>query len=98
MFLQVYHSQIKAVQQISKTPFLGDYFTGSVGTVAVSNEVKLVDVKEMNYKSVEGKGEVCVRGSNVFMGYYKQEEKTKEALDENGWLHTGDIGWFEAIF
>lgn len=70
----------------------GDWSAGHVGAPLPCNSVKLVDVPEMNYLAVNGEGEVCVKGPNVFKGYLKDPEKTEEAIDADGWLHTGDIG------
>lgn len=59
------------------------------------NEFKLGTVGKP-IKSVESKlaedGEILIKGPTVFKGYYKDEKATKEAIDEEGWLHTGDIG------
>ncbi|KAA8589150.1 hypothetical protein FQN60_010495, partial [Etheostoma spectabile] len=70
----------------------GEWNAGHVGAPLPCNTVKLVDVPEMNYLAANGEGEVCVKGTNVFQGYLKDPEKTAEAIDADGWLHTGDIG------
>ncbi|PIO26080.1 hypothetical protein AB205_0067850, partial [Aquarana catesbeiana] len=70
----------------------GDWTAGHVGAPMPCNYIKLVDVEDMNYFASKGEGEVCVKGANVFQGYLKDDEKTAEALDKDGWLHTGDIG------
>nr|XP_021144773.1 long-chain-fatty-acid--CoA ligase 6 isoform X5 [Columba livia] len=70
----------------------GDWTSGHVGAPLPCNLIRLKDVEELNYFASKGEGEICVKGPNVFKGYLKDEEKTREALDQEGWLHTGDIG------
>ena len=60
---------------------------GSCGKAVTNMEVKVLSVDPANIP-----GEIICRGDNVMLGYYKNEEATKEVLDEEGWLHTGDLG------
>jgi len=58
---------------------------GSIGKAFPSLEVKLADVNE------EGIGELMVKGPTTMLGYYNNEEATKETIEPDGWLHTGDL-------
>lgn len=62
---------------------------GSVGPVIPGGEMKIDDPDE------DGIGEIMYRGDNVMLGYYNMPEKTAEALDEDGWFHTGDLGFLD---
>lgn len=73
----------------------GESEGGHVGTPLPACMVKVEDVPEMGYFAANNEGEILIKGSNVFQGYYKNPEKTAEALDSNGWLHTGDIGMIQ---
>lgn len=61
---------------------------GTVGMPIPADKVKIDSPNE------NGEGEICVKGPNVMLGYYKDEDATKAAIDVEGWFHTGDIGKF----
>lgn len=82
---------------------VSDYSTGRVGAPLICCEIKLKDWKEGGYTSQDKphpRGEIIIGGPNVSMGYFKNEEKTKEdfSVDENRqrWFSTGDIGEFHS--
>ena len=62
---------------------------GSIGKLFPSLEGKVVD------KNEQGIGELAVKGPSVMLGYYNNEEATKEVLSEDGWFKTGDLGYFD---
>jgi fatty-acyl-CoA synthase len=65
---------------------------GTVGLPFPGVEVKIVDVATGEEVPDGQQGEVCGRGHDVMIGYYKQPKETAEAIDDEGWLHTGDLG------
>ena len=60
---------------------------GSCGKAAPRMEVKILSRDPQNIP-----GEIVTRGDNVMLGYYKNQEATDEVIDNEGWLHTGDLG------
>ena len=68
-----------------------DFQPGSCGTPLYNMEVKILSSDPENIP-----GEIVARGTNVMLGYYKNEDATKEVLDKDGWYHTGDLATMSA--
>jgi len=66
--------------------------TQTVGTNLPHQEVKIIDTGSGATVPLGEIGEVCFRGYHIMRGYYGQPEKTSEAVDEAGWLRSGDLG------
>ncbi len=79
--------------------YKADPTSSHVGGPTVNTEFKLIDIPEMGYLSTDvdengrkkPRGEVLIRGPGVMAGYYKDKQKTEETIDEEGWVHTGDV-------
>ncbi len=74
---------------IAYTHYFDGRPVGSCGKVIEYLQAK-IDTPDEN-----GIGEICVKGENVFTGYYKMEKETAEAFDDEGWFHTGDLGFID---
>jgi fatty-acyl-CoA synthase len=68
-----------------------DQRVGSVGRVHPHVEIKIVDPSDGRTVRRGGSGELCTRGYSVMLGYWNEPERTAEAIDRNGWMHTGDL-------
>ena len=74
----------------------GMFKPGSVGVTVPNTEVNIVDPVTGSSLGVDQDGEVWVRGPQVMKGYLNNEAATKSTIDDDGWLHTGDIGHIDA--
>jgi len=80
-------SESTGPQTINRPKF---HKTCSCGPAMPGSEMKIADPDK------SGNGEICYRGRHIFMGYMKNDKATAETVDEEGWLHSGDIGKMDA--
>jgi long-chain acyl-CoA synthetase len=72
----------------------GDFTSGNCGGVTPNAEHILLDVPDMEYYSTDKphpRGELLIRSTTLFKEYFRNDEETKKAIDDDGWFHTGDI-------
>ncbi len=70
----------------------GNFKPGSIGLTASNTEIRIVDVDSGDDLPTDAEGELWIRGPQVMKGYLNNPEATAATIDDDGWLHTGDIG------
>ncbi|MBW1988163.1 MAG: AMP-binding protein [Deltaproteobacteria bacterium] len=76
-------------------PMKGEKKLGSIGLPLINTDIKLLDTTTGEPVPVGSPGEMCIKGPQVMAGYYKKPEETKKAVDEDGYMHTGDVAVFD---
>jgi 4-coumarate--CoA ligase len=77
----------------SHLPDFKEFKHGSCGRVGSLGEMKIIDVESGKELNFEERGEILLRSPTIMMGYLGRPQATAETIDDNGWLHTGDIGY-----
>lgn len=79
--------------------FLGPQYAlakvGSAGRPPMFVEVKVVDAEGRSLTEPFARGEICSRGPHIMKGYWNRPDATAQAIDEEGWFHTGDVGYLD---
>jgi long-chain acyl-CoA synthetase len=79
---------------VSINPIESDHFSGTVGKATSNTEVEIRDDQGGKLATKEY-GEICVRGPQVMLGYWRNPDETALVLSEDGWLKTGDMGFID---
>nr|QGJ83190.1 luciferase [Rhagophthalmus giganteus] len=72
-----------------------DVKTGSTGKVAPYVQAKIVDLTTGKSLGPNKRGELCFKSEIIMKGYFNNQKATDEAIDKDGWLHSGDIGYYD---
>lgn len=80
---------------VTMNPSLGRKKLGTVGVPFLNVELKIVDPETGEEVPLGEPGEICVRGPLVMQKYYNKPEETKKAIDADGYMHTGDVGFMD---
>lgn len=84
-------SPVAAVNPLDRTAR-----AGSIGRPVPGTETRFVDIEDRKTVVAAGeKGELCLRGPQVMAGYWKRPDATSETIEEDGFLHTGDVGYID---
>ncbi|KAG9145620.1 hypothetical protein Leryth_026699 [Lithospermum erythrorhizon] len=80
-----------------ENPSLGPRHSGSAGILVPGVESQIVSVDKLKPLPLGQLGEICVRGPNMMEGYFNNKQATKLSIDKQGWVHTGDLGYFDEV-
>ncbi len=80
---------------VSHVTRMGGFKPGTCGVTVANTECRIVDIENGDDQDVGGVGELWVRGPQVMKGYLNNPEATAITIDEDGWLHTGDVGFID---
>ncbi|XP_053665540.1 uncharacterized protein LOC128714687 [Anopheles marshallii] len=72
-----------------------DHKPGSVGRVQIGTQVKIIDPTTGRILGPNERGELCFRGTQVMKGYIGDDQATRHTIDADGWLHSGDVGYYD---
>ncbi|XP_012526208.1 4-coumarate--CoA ligase 1 [Monomorium pharaonis] len=74
---------------------LAHHKNGSCGTVVKNAQIKIVDPESERILGPNQPGEICIKLPSIMTGYYRNPEATKNAIDKEGWMHSGDIAYID---
>ncbi|KAK7793621.1 hypothetical protein R5R35_004856 [Gryllus longicercus] len=69
---------------------------GSAGQLTPGMQCKVIDINSGEALGPNAKGELCFRGPSIMKGYMGNSDATKETIDNEGWLHSGDLGYYDS--